>query len=182
VRSEAFKQKRAIRTVLIVDDDEAILRTYTRTARQDVSFVTAQNSASARYLAAKHHPDLMIVDLKLGNQSGIELVRELKAAHPSTCVVMVTGYGSVEATVRAMRAGADDVIEKPVTFREILLRLDGGLDEPYAIEPTTAERARWEHIQRVLADTNGNVSMAARKLGVYRTTLRRWLRGNAPKH
>jgi two-component system response regulator RegA len=190
VGAEGVKQRRAIRTVLVVDDDEALLRSYARThsrmERQDVILLTAQDDVTARRLAATHHPDLSVVDLKLGNKSGIDLVRELKAADPSRCVVMVTGYGSVEVTVRAMRAGADDVIQKPVTFREILLRVEGGLDEdmlavPDTVELMTAERARWEHIQRVLADTEGNVSMAARKLGVYRTTLRRWLRGYAPK-
>lgn len=165
-----------------MDDDETILRAYTRLPRPDVHFITAKDGATARRLARQHRPDLAIVDLQLGKESGIELVRELKASDPSPCVVMISGYGSINATVCAMRAGADDVVEKPVTYREIVHRLEGELGEPSTFEPTTLDRAQWEHIQRVLGDSNGNVSMAARKLGVYRTTLRRWLRKYAPRH
>lgn len=170
------------RTVLVVDDDERLLRTYTRTPTQDVTFLTANDSASARSLARQHQPELAIVDLQLGKESGIELVRQLKTDDPRACVVLISGYGSVDATVWAMRAGADDVVEKPVTFREIVRRLEGNVDEPSVFEPITLERAQWEHIHRVLGDANGNISMAARRLGVYRTTLRRWLRKSAPRH
>lgn len=170
------------RTILVVDDDEMVLRAFARTLRQDVTFFTAQDSATACSLAREHRPDLTIVDLQLGAESGIELVRQLRVVVPSTCIVLVSGYGSVDATVRAMRAGADDVIEKPVTWREILHRLEGEQAEPSTYEPPTLERAQWEHVQRVLGDTNGNISMAARKLGVYRTTLRRWLSKCPPRH
>ena len=170
------------RTVLVVDDDERMLRAYARTPAQDVTFFTANDSASARSLARQHQPELTIVDLQLGKESGIELVRQLKTEDPDACVVLISGYGSVDSTVWAMRAGADDVIEKPVTFREIVRRLEGNVDEPSVFEPITLERAQWEHIHRVLGDAHGNISMAARRLGVYRTTLRRWLRKSAPRH
>jgi two-component system response regulator RegA len=182
MRSSGVREKRVFRTILVVDDDEGILRAYARTPRQDLTFLTAQNSASARDLARQHHPDLIIVDLQLGTESGLDLVHDLKAVEPNACVVVVSGYGSVDAAVRAMRAGADDVIEKPVTFREIMHRLEGDDDEASTFEPPTLQRAQWEHVQRVLADTNGNISMTARKLGVYRTTLRRWLGKSPPRH
>jgi len=181
VRSLGRNQKRTFRTILVVDDDETLLRGFARVPRQDVTFLTAKDSITARTLAREHRPDLTIVDLQLGGESGIELLKELKTADPNACVVMVSGYGSIDATVWAMRAGADDVIEKPVSYREIILRLEGELGQP-TFQPTTVDRARWEHIQRVLRDTNGNISMAARKLGVYRTTLKRWLRKYAPRH
>lgn len=176
------KQTRAFRTILVVDDDERLLRAYSRTHPQAVTFFTAQDSATALALAGEHHPELVIVDLQLGKESGITLVRELRTSLPDACIVLVSGYGSIDTTVSAMRAGADDVVEKPVTLREIIFRVERELNDPTTFEPATLERAQWEHIQRVLGDTNGNISMAARKLGVYRTTLRRWLRKSAPKY
>jgi two-component system response regulator RegA len=176
------KDKRTFRTILVVDDDETVLRAYTRAPEPDVTLLTAADPPTALRIAREHRPELIIVDLQLGNQSGIELVRELKANDAQACIVLISGYGSVDATVLAIRAGAEDVIAKPVTYREIILRLEGEMTQATTFEPTTLEGARWEHIQRALGEANGNVSLAARKLGVYRTTLRRWLRRYAPRH
>lgn len=176
------QRQQSIKTVLVVDDDEGLLRAYERAILvAKAKPFTASNVASATKLARETAPDLAIVDLQLGRDSGIDLVAKLKAMSSPPAVVMISGYGSIETTVSAMRAGADDVIEKPVAFAEIVRRLETKGQRAADFEPATLERAQWEHVQRVLADCGGNVSMTARKLGVYRTTLRRWLRKHAPK-
>jgi len=116
------------------------------------------------------------VDLRLGNASGIDLIRELKRDLPDLMVVLCSGYLSVAAAVAAVRAGADIVVFKPITFREILQRIEESTEEPDLEDTPTLARAEWEHIMRVLADCNGNVSMAARRLGIYRSSLQRRLR------
>jgi len=134
-------------------------------------------------LARAHPPDLAIIDLRLGAESGIHLVRDLKAERPDLVVALVSGYLSVSSAVGAVRAGADVILFKPVTFREIVRRVEEGvpsLDPSFEETPTLA-RAEWEHITRVLADCNGNVSMAARRLGIHRQSLQRRLRKFPPR-
>jgi two-component system, response regulator RegA len=168
-------------TVLIVDDDERVLATYDRYRSRNRTIVTASNGQAACEIARKHAPGLALVDLQLGKESGIDVIRKLKAVHPSTIIVLLSGYASVQATVQAMRAGADDVLEKPVSLTEILRRLERPPEEIDVIETPTLERVQWEHVHRVLADCDGNISLAARRLGVYRSTMQRWLRKRAPK-
>jgi two-component system, response regulator RegA len=171
----------SIRNILVVDDDEHILRAWKRAARER-HIVTASDAATARKLASTEPLDLAIVDLKLGTGSGIELIRQLKQDHPDLRVVLCSGYLSVPSTLSAMRAGADTVVFKPITLREILQRLEAGTGDPELpdledLEDTpTLARAEREHIERVLADCGGNVSRAARRLGIYRSSLQRRLR------
>jgi two-component system response regulator RegA len=168
-------------TVLVVDDDERVLATYDRYRARGRNILTASNVDAACEIARKHAPDLAVVDLQLGKESGIDLIRKLKALSASTIVVMLSGYASVEATVQAMRAGAEDVVIKPVSLSEIMRRLDDDGEATDAIETPTLERAQWEHVQRVLADCDGNITHAAERLGVYRSTMQRWLRKQTPK-
>ena len=173
-------EQRSIESVLVVDDDEKLLRACQRVTGRSV--FTAANAAAAMQVAAHAKPELAIVDLRIGDDSGIELVRELKAAHPALVVVLCSGYLSVTTAVAAVRAGADIVLFKPVTFDEILKRVEEDVeDAPDLGETPTLARAEWEHIMRVLADCNGNVSMAARRLGIYRSSLQRKLRKYAPQ-
>lgn len=169
-----------VRTVLVVDDDERLLAAYARSLERTYAVFLAQTSAAALDLARCHRPDVVIVDLQLGSESGIDLVRAMKAMNPAMFAVIISGYASVEIAVAAMRAGADDVLPKPCTSKEILQRVTGDRSTE-AIETPTLARAQWEHVQRVLADCGGNVSMAARRLGMYRSTLQRWLRRHAPR-
>jgi two-component system response regulator RegA len=165
--------------VLLVDDDELVERAFRRALASNVVLTTARNRATAIEAIRATPPDLAIVDLQLGRESGIDVVRDIKGESSHTRIVVISGYGSVDATVWAMRAGADDVIEKPTTFAEIVRRCDA--TEPSEFEPVSLERAQWEHVRRVLNACGGNVSLTARRLGVYRTTLRRWLHKPAPK-
>jgi two-component system response regulator RegA len=167
-------------TVLVVDDDERLLASFASYLGRNRVALTATTGDTACELARQHKPDLAIIDLQLRSESGIDLIRRIKEENPATVVVMISGYGSVEATVRAMRAGADDVLVKPVTWEEIVRRLEEEPDSDLSIETPTLARAQWEHVHRVLSDCDGNVSMAARRLGMDRSTLQRWLRRPAP--
>jgi two-component system response regulator RegA len=173
-------EERSLNNVLVVDDDERILGSWKRSARER-NIVTASDAMTARQLASLERPDLAIVDLRLGNASGIDLIRELKRDLPNLMVVLCSGYLSVAAAVAAVRAGADIVVFKPITFREIMQRIEQSDDEADLEDTPTLARAEWEHIERVLADCNGNVSMAARRLGIYRSSLQRRLRKYAPR-
>lgn len=138
-------------------------------------FVTNE-ARSAEAIARKEHPEVAIVDLKLGGESGLELVRALKAEHPDMTLALMSGFLTVDATVMAVKAGADVVIPKPCTGREILKRLDRGDPEDNELETPTLAQAESEHIARVMADTGNNISEAARRLGIYRSSLQRRLR------
>lgn len=163
-----------LHNVLVVDQDERILGSWTRAAR-DRNLVTAVDAVAARQLASTQRPDLAIVELRLGNTSGIDLIRDIKRELPDLTAVLCSGHLSVAAAVAAIRAGADIVVFKPITFREILDRVREHNEEPDVEGSPTLARAEWEHIMRVLADCNGNVSMAARRLGIYRSSLQRRL-------
>ena len=172
---------RPVRSVLVVDDDERILDGWRRGAGRERTVATATDAVTARQLSRAHKFDLAIVDLKLGGTSGIELVRDLRRDAPDMPIVLCSGYLSVDVTVAAVRAGADIIVFKPITFKEVLRRLQENHDEPDLEDTPTLARAEWEHIMRVLADCNGNVSAAARRLGIYRSSLQRRLRKYAPR-
>jgi two-component system response regulator RegA len=167
---------RAIRTVLAVDDDEGVLSALQRTIGRHHTVFTASDASSATRVARRERPDLAIVDVRLGASSGIDLVRALKADAPHMLVALVSGYLSIDLTVIAVRAGADFVISKPVTGREILRRVEGGGEAPRLEETPTLAAATREHIARVISDCHGNVSEAARRLGICRSSLQRRLR------
>jgi len=120
-----------------------------------------------------------VVDLKMPGPSGLELVAALKAIDPTTNVVVVTGYGSIATALEAVRLGATHYLTKPCDADEILAAFDRGaepLREPSAtseIEAPSLARAEWEHIHRVLTDCGGNISEAARRLGLHRRSLQR---------
>lgn len=164
-------------TVLVVDDDERTLSALARSLGLHHTVFTTTTVRGANMIARRERPDLAIVDLRLGDESGLELVRALKAQYPDMQVALMSGYLSVDTTVLAVKAGADVVMTKPLTGRDILKRLDRGPSEDVELGDTpTLAQAESEHIARVMTDTNGNVSEAARRLGIYRSSLQRRLR------
>jgi two-component system, response regulator RegA len=167
---------------LFVDDDPTQLTMWSRVAGRDRRVLTATDAATALSLARDEAPDLAVVDMRLGEASGIDLVAELRRTLTTAKIVLCSGYLSVETAIAAVRAGADDVLFKPCTIGEILQRLDDdtGSHEPELDRPPTLARIEWEHIARVLADCDGNISAAARRLGIYRSTLQRKLRRTCP--
>lgn len=167
------------RTVLIVDDDERVCSALERSlGKHRTVYVTHEGDEALRIARAKR-PDLALVDLQLGTESGIDVVGALRKRHPDLKIVLMTGYGSIDATVAAMRAGADDVIAKPFTTPELLRRAAG---MPAAIDSETPSLARalWEHCDRVVRNCEGNKSLAARALKMHRSRLRRILAKGPP--
>jgi two-component system response regulator RegA len=166
------------RTLLLVEDDETLRRRLARAFRDRGLLVTEAGSAETAIEAARSDsPELAVVDLRLPGASGLDLVRELLALDPATAVVVLTGYGSIATALEAMRLGARHYLTKPADADQVLAAFDGqpatGGAPPHDV-PSLA-RVEWEHIQRVLQDCNGNVSLAARLLGLHRRSLQRKL-------
>jgi two-component system response regulator RegA len=166
-------------SVLVVDDDE-VFRTRLARALEDrgLAVMVAGDHASALQEARRESPELAIVDLKMPGRSGLDVVRDLRALDVGTRVVVLTGYGSIATAVEAIKLGALHYLPKPADCDEILaafgLAAEGGVAPEEPSTPTLA-RAEWEHIQRVLADCAGNISEAARRLGIHRRSLQRKL-------
>jgi two-component system response regulator RegA len=166
-----------IGTILVVDDDERVLAGFARSLGMRRTVFTATSCFAASAIARRERLDLAIVDMRLGSDSGLDVVRVLKVETPNTVVAIVSGYLSIDTTVLAVRAGADVIMTKPITGRDIMRRIEGGeCDEPDPDPTPTLARAESEHIARVMADCEGNVSEAARRLGIYRSSLQRKLR------
>lgn len=173
---------------LLVVDDDAIFRRRVVKAFESRGFEVrgAGDAEEALALARDESPELALIDLRMPGRSGLELVRELKLLEPTLNMVVLTGYGSIATALEAIRLGATHYLTKPADLDEILAafrRRDGesfDLSErgelPLGDEqvPSLA-RVEWEHIQRVLTDCGGNVSQAARLLGVHRRSLQRKL-------
>jgi len=173
------------RAVLVVDDDDVFReRLVAAFARRGYEARGARDGETALALARAESPEWAVVDLRLGGvMDGLAIVRGLLAIDPTTTLVVLTGYGSIATAIEALRAGARDYLTKPADLERIVAALEGrgtvapGVAAAAAVAPATPSLARveWEHIQRVLADCDGNVSQAARLLGVHRRSLQRKL-------
>jgi two-component system, response regulator RegA len=171
--------KRAVRTVLVLDDDERVARSMARVIGAARTVFTATTPEAGLAIARQRRPDLAIIDLRLGFTSGIEVVRGLRAELPAMHIALISGYLSTDITVAAVKAGADTVMSKPITGKELLRRVTG--DTGLTTETPSLDQVEQEHIARVLADCDGNISEAARRLGIYRSSLQRKLRKRAPR-
>jgi len=170
--------ERAARSVLVVDDDD-VFRTRLGKAFRDRGYEvrTAQTAAEAVRLAQQDSPEFAVVDLRMPGASGLDVIRELHAIDPASVVVMLTGYGSIATAVEAVRAGAVHYLSKPVDIDQILTAFAGKSGAPggATVNVPSLARVEWEHIQRVLSDCDGNISQAARLLGIHRRSLQRKL-------
>ncbi len=165
------------RALLIVDDDDRFRERLMQAFRERGFDVRgAADVAEAIVAATAESPELALVDLRLPGGSGVDLVRELKTLDATTNVVVLTGYGSIATALDSVRAGATTYLTKPVDADQIVAAFDGPAPRAAAAHgvPSLA-RVEWEHIQRVLADCDGNVSQAARLLGLHRRSLQRKL-------
>jgi len=166
-------------SLLVVDDDAVFRRRLSRAfAERGFEVREAAGAAEAMERARAESPEWALVDLRMPDGSGLDVVRELATLDPTTRIVVLTGYGSIATAVEAVRLGAADYLTKPADVDEILARLEGRTPDPsQAVATPTPSLARveWEHIQRVLADCGGNVSRAARVLGLHRRSLQRKL-------
>lgn len=164
-------------SVLIVEDD-AVLRGRLARAIRERSFEVreAADGETALQLARIDPPEHAVVDLRM---PGLDVVRALKEVDPSTVIVVLTGYGSIATALEAVRLGATHYLTKPADADQILAafsRADPSrVPPPSETQPPSLARVEWEHINRVLADCRGNVSHAARLLGIHRRSLQRKL-------
>jgi two-component system response regulator RegA len=173
-------------TFLVVDDDAAYRERLARalTARGCV-VRTAGDVSSALAFAREESPERALVDLRMPGGSGLDLVTGLQEIDPTTRVVVLTGYGSIATAVEALRRGACHYLQKPVDADQILAAFEPGGEVDASVSsaaeatPSLA-RVEWEHMQRVLHDAGGNISEAARRLGLHRRSLQRKLFKNPP--
>jgi len=171
------EMNRESRTLLIVDDDQPFRSRLIRAFQERGFDATGAGSLQEAVAAAQvDTPELALVDLRLPGASGLEVVRALKAMDATTNVVVLTGYGSIATAVESVKLGATAYLTKPVDADQILAAFES-LDPEQAPVPTAQPLARveWEHIQRVVADCDGNLSHAARVLGIHRRSLQRKL-------
>jgi two-component system, response regulator RegA len=172
------------RTLLIVDDDEPLCQRLARAMERRGFLVhTADSVASGMRLAGEQPPAFAVVDLRLADGSGLEIVKAIRRSRPGARIVMLTGYGNIATAVAAVKAGAVDYLPKPVdadAVERALLATDAALPPPPE-DPMSADRVRWEHIQRVFEQCDRNVSETARRLKMHRRTLQRILGKHAPR-
>jgi two-component system, response regulator RegA len=177
-------QPESERTLLIVEDDEPLCQRLAR-AMERRGFVvqTAESVAAGTRLASERPPAFAVVDLRLGDGSGLDIVKVLRGSRPAARIVMLTGYGNIATAVAAVKAGAVDYLPNPVdadAVERALLATDAALPPPPE-DPMSADRVRWEHIQRVFEQCDRNVSETARRLKMHRRTLQRILGKHAPR-
>lgn len=165
--------------LLIVDDDEAFTHVLSRAMqRRGVSVHCAHNTTDALAALQQFQPARILLDLKLAEESGLSLLRPLREHCPDTPIVILTGYSSVATAVEAVKLGATHYLCKPASVEEILAafgQVEGNPGVAVPEHPPSVDRMEWEHIQRVLAEHDGNISATARALGMHRRTLQRKL-------
>ena len=175
------------RSVLLVDDDETFRERLARALRQrGFAVVGAADAAAALAAAREATPDFAVVDMRMPGASGLDVIDALASMCPETKIVVLTGYGSIASAVEALRRGAHHYLSKPIDADELvsaLMLVEGAPEEgrPAPDATPSLARAEWEHIQRVLADCDGNVSQAARRLGIARRTLQLKLKKDPPR-
>jgi two-component system response regulator RegA len=165
--------------LLLVDDDEIYCEVLGDALRKRGYVVSvAHNLADALALARQMEPEYAVVDLRIGTESGLELVKQLAALDENTRIIMLTGYASVATAVESIKLGAVHYLTKPATAEDIVVALhrdEGDATVMPAEQPLSVRRLEWEHLQKVLAENDGNISAAARALNMHRRTLQRKL-------
>jgi two-component system response regulator RegA len=177
------------RTALVIDDDDVFRNRMCRAlADRGWEVAGAADRLAALSAAQELSPDLAIIDLRLSDASGLEIVPALRSLDETTCIIMLTGYGSIATALTATKLGADHFLNKPAdadqilsVYEKITAGADGPLTGSQGAIPSLA-RVEWEHIQRVLTDCGGNVSQAAKLLGLHRRSLQRKLNKRPPPH
>ena len=172
------------KTLLLVDDDEPFLRRLTKAMEKRGFKVESDGSVAAgRAIATARPPAYAVVDLRLTDGNGLDVVEVLHEKRPDCRVVVLTGYGAIATAVAAVKIGATDYLSKPADASDIMNALLASGDDlpPPPENPMSADRVRWEHIQRVYELCDRNVSETARRLNMHRRTLQRILAKRSPK-
>jgi two-component system response regulator RegA len=172
------------RSLLLVDDDETFVKRLAK-AMEKRGFIveTVTSVAAGRAVAIARPPAYAVVDLRLEDGNGLDVVELLRERRPDGRVVVLTGYGAIATAVAAVKIGAADYLSKPADADDITnaLLMKGSAMPPVLDNPMSADRVRWEHIQRVYEMCNRNVSETARRLSMHRRTLQRILAKRSPK-
>ncbi len=170
--------------LLLIDDDAPLRRTLQK-AMEKRGFIVYSGGSLKEGLNLAHtiRPDYAVLDLRLEDGSGVELVKRVRELHPKVRIVILTGYGNIATAVAAVKAGAVDYLAKPADADDVINALlsTGSSLPPPPVNPMSADRVRWEHIQRVFEQCNRNVSETARRLNMHRRTLQRILNKKAPR-
>jgi two-component system response regulator RegA len=172
------------RTLLIVEDDKSFLQRLARAMEsRGFELTTAETVAEGLMQVEKIAPAFAVVDMRLGDGSGLDVIVALKQRRPDARAIILTGYGNIVTAVNAVKIGAVDYLAKPADADDVvaaLLALEGAKAEPPE-HPMSADRVRWEHIQRIYELCGRNVSETARRLNMHRRTLQRILAKRAPR-
>ena len=172
------------RSLLLVDDDEPFLRRLARAMeRRGFAVETAETVSAGRAIASARPPAYAVVDLRLEDGNGLDVVEAIRERRPDSRVVVLTGYGAIATAVAAVKIGATDYLSKPADANDVTAALLAAGDElpPPPENPMSADRVRWEHIQRVYELCDRNVSETARRLNMHRRTLQRILAKRSPR-
>ena len=171
-------------TLLLVDDDELFVKRLAK-AMEKRGFLpeTADSAEAGKAIARLRPPAYAVIDLRLGDGSGLQVVELLRETRPECRIVVLTGYGAIATAVAAVKIGAIDYLSKPADANDVTnALLSRGDQHPLPPEnPMSADRVRWEHIQRVYEMCDRNVSETARRLSMHRRTLQRILAKRGPK-
>jgi two-component system response regulator RegA len=172
------------RTLLLVDDDEPFVKRLAK-AMEKRGFLpeTAESVAAGRAIAMSRPPAYAVVDLRLEDGNGLDVVEVLRERRADCRIVVLTGYGAIATAVAAVKIGATDYLSKPADANDVMNALlsRGEMLPPPPDNPMSADRVRWEHIQRVYELCERNVSETARRLNMHRRTLQRILAKRSPK-
>ncbi|MCO4847713.1 MAG: ActR/PrrA/RegA family redox response regulator transcription factor [Yoonia sp.] len=172
------------RSLLLLDDDEAFLKRLAKAMeKRGFTVETAGSVAAGKAIATARPPAYAVCDLRLGDGNGLDVVEVLRERRPDARIVVLTGYGAIATAVAAVKIGATDYLAKPADATDItnaLLAQEGEMPPPPE-NPMSADRVRWEHIQRVFEMCDRNVSETARRLSMHRRTLQRILAKRSPR-
>ena len=171
-------------SLLILDDDEPFTRTLGRAMeRRGFEVKTLLSVNEGINYVSKFPPAFAIIDLRLDDGNGLDIVEAIRKKRPDSSIVVLTGYGAIATAVAAVKIGAVDYLAKPADANDIVAALlsTKGKKPPPPENPMSADRVKWEHIQRVFELCNRNVSETARRLKMHRRTLQRILSKRSPK-
>lgn len=169
-----------VRDVLVIDDDETFNMVLSRALmRRGFRVTSAPTASDALALAKQTVPDAAVLDLNLGDSSGLALIQPLLSIAPNCSIIVLTGYASIATAVEAIKLGAVQYLAKPVEVDAVVAAFSEHAGEDFTAatpsDPLSVGRLEWEHIQRVLLENDGNISATARALKMHRRTLQRKL-------
>ncbi|MEO1700652.1 MAG: ActR/PrrA/RegA family redox response regulator transcription factor [Pseudomonadota bacterium] len=172
------------RTMLLMDDDVPFLRRMARALEaRGFDVTTVETVAEGLLQVTSNPPAFAVVDMRLGDGNGLDVIKALQAKRPDAKAIVLTGYGNIASAVNAVKLGAANYLAKPADADDVVNALAAPPDEtpPPPDNPMSADRVRWEHIQRVYEMCDRNVSETARRLNMHRRTLQRILAKRAPR-